>query len=185
RDAIRMDWAKAGSDEWRLASSDLEGAAAIQQTNQGYIASISVTEKQFDLELLDEREFFEKREEALEFLRERDAGVTWREELPGALTRVVAGLAGPAMVSFDLDAVDRAHAPGVSAPATDGLRPGTWLEAAERVGRSAAVTSVDLVECNPRFDQDGRTASLAAATVWRFLRGRARATLDGQSGSAT
>lgn len=121
----------------------------------------------------------------LEYLRERGVGVTWREELPGALSRVVDGLAGPAMVSFDLDAVDRAHAPGVSAPATDGLRPGTWLEAAGRVGRSAAVTSVDLVECNPRFDRDGQTASLAAATVWHFLRGRARATLDGQSGSAT
>lgn len=121
----------------------------------------------------------------LSYLRERGAAVTWKEETAGAVGRIVGGLSGPAMVSFDLDAVDRAHAPGVSAPATDGLGPGTWLEAAERVGRSPAVTSVDVVELNPRFDRDGQTASLAAATVWRFLRGRARATLDGQSGSAT
>lgn len=66
-----MQWTRAGPDEWRLASSDLSGRAAIQETNQGYIASIAVTEDQFDMELLDEREFFEDREAALTFLQAR------------------------------------------------------------------------------------------------------------------
>lgn len=32
---------------------------------------------------------------------------------------------------------------------------------------------MDVVELNPRFDADGRTARLAALTVWWFLKGLA------------
>lgn len=98
----------------------------------------------------------------------------WRETVDAAvLEEEVAALEAPALVSLDLDAVDAAHAPGVSAPCTDGLGPGAWLAAAERAGAEPAVRSLDLVELNPRFDVDGRTARLAARTVWRFLRGLA------------
>lgn len=110
--------------------------------------------------------------EHLEYLEDRGAEVIWSDGLDAAAVRSLTGRSGgPAMASFDLDAVDRAHAPGVSAPATAGLDPRTWLAAAERCGRAAAVSSVDVVELNPRFDRDGQTAALAAATVWRFLRG--------------
>jgi formiminoglutamase len=78
------------------------------------------------------------------------------------------------LVSFDLDAVDSAFAPGVSAPATGGLPVASWLAAAEEAGACERVRSVDLAELNPRFDLDGRTARLAALTVWRFLRGLTR-----------
>lgn len=91
-----------------------------------------------------------------------------------ALRRLFAGVeSGSAMVSMDLDAVDRAHAPGVSAPATGGLDMETWLTAAELAGVTAGVTSADVVELAPRLDRDGATASLAALTVWRLLRGLA------------
>ncbi|MDY6769092.1 MAG: hypothetical protein SVW02_03240 [Candidatus Nanohaloarchaea archaeon] len=66
-----MQWTKAGSDEWRLAEQGFEGRAAIQHTNQGFVAAISVTEKEFDIELLDEREFFENRDAARDFLQEK------------------------------------------------------------------------------------------------------------------
>ncbi len=110
-----------------------------------------------------------------EFLAEHGARWVWRDRLDrSALSDCLAGLEpGPAMVSFDLDAVDRAHAPGVSAPATGGLSPGLWLEGARRAGASPAVASADVVELNPRFDRDGATASLAALTVWQLLRGLA------------
>lgn len=98
----------------------------------------------------------------------------WRGTLDAAaLEEEVDRLDGPALVSLDLDAVDAAHAPGVSAPCTDGLGPGAWLAAAARAGAEPAVRSVDVVELNPRFDADGRTARLAARTVWCFLRGLA------------
>jgi formiminoglutamase len=76
-------------------------------------------------------------------------------------------------VSFDLDAVHQAEAPGVSAPNPSGLRSELWLQAAYAAGRTAAVTSADVVELNPRVDRDGQTARLAALTVWWLLRGRA------------
>jgi formiminoglutamase len=77
------------------------------------------------------------------------------------------------LVTFDLDAVDQAAAPGVSAPATAGLSPHIWLYAAYRAGACSTVRSIDLVELSPPLDPEGRTARLAARTVWEFLRGLA------------
>jgi formiminoglutamase len=77
----------------------------------------------------------------------------------------------PTVVSFDMDAVDRAYAPGVSAPAVDGLAVGTWLRAAYAAGRDPAVRGVDVVEVSPPHDPTGSTAALAALTVWHVLRG--------------
>ncbi len=75
------------------------------------------------------------------------------------------------MATFDMDAVDQAFAPGVSAPCANGLKPGLWLKAACLTGKSTKVTSFDLCEVNPKFDQDGQTARLAALTLWHFLKG--------------
>jgi formiminoglutamase len=82
-------------------------------------------------------------------------------------------LRGPALVTFDIDAVDQASAPGVSAPATRGLPAALWLGAAFLAGSTPAVTSADLCETSPPFDRDGQTARLAALTVWEILRGLA------------
>jgi len=89
------------------------------------------------------------------------------------LRALFTALRGPALVSFDLDAVDQAFAPGVSAPAARGLSPERWLEAAFLAGRSPTVTSVDLAELNPSTDRDDQAARLAAVTVWEILRGLA------------
>jgi len=78
-----------------------------------------------------------------------------------------------ALVSFDLDALDQSIAPGVSAPATDGLDLQVWLRAAEEAGRCRRVFSIDIAELNPALDRDGQTARVAALTVLRFLRGLA------------
>jgi formiminoglutamase len=78
------------------------------------------------------------------------------------------------MVTFDLDALDQAAAPGVSAPATAGFSPHVWLYAAHKAGVCSTVRSIDVVELSPPLDPDGRTARLAARTVWEFLRGMVR-----------
>lgn len=75
------------------------------------------------------------------------------------------------MVTFDMDAVDQAFAPGVSAPCANGLPPDLWLTAAYLAGRNEEVTSIDLCELNPEYDRDGQTVRLAALTVWHFLLG--------------
>ena len=104
--------------------------------------------------------------------RRADA-VVWADALtPGRVEALAAGFAEATYASFDLDAVAAGDAPGVSAPGVGGLAVPTWLAAAEACGRSPAVASLDLVELSPPHD-DGRTAVLAALTVWHMLRGLA------------
>ena len=108
----------------------------------------------------------------VDWIFDRGGLVKWRSDLSeSVVSELYRSLEHPTMVSFDLDAVDQAFAPGVSAPATGGLNVDMWLHAAYEAGRSPAVSSMDIVELNPRLDVDERTARLAALTVWTFLRG--------------
>ena len=75
------------------------------------------------------------------------------------------------MVTMDMDAVKQAEAPGVSAPNASGISSEIWLELAFQFGRHPLVTSFDLCEVNPEYDQDSQTIRLAALTVWYFLLG--------------
>jgi formiminoglutamase len=110
----------------------------------------------------------------LQFVAERGGQAVWREDLtPTAIARLYDECTDPTLVTFDIDAVDQAQAPGVSAPATGGLTTELWLAAAYRAGLSPRVTSCDLVELNPNYDRDGQTARLAALTVWQVMRGLA------------
>jgi formiminoglutamase len=110
----------------------------------------------------------------LDYVRQH-GGKTWsRDQLsPATIAGIYRELDAPAIVSFDIDAVDAAEAPGVSAPATNGLRADAWLAAARAAGRHPGTASLDLVEVNPQFDQDHRTVRLAALTIWTFLAGLA------------
>jgi formiminoglutamase len=96
----------------------------------------------------------------------------WRDEVTRErIEELYQSAQAPALVSFDLDAVTEAEAPGVSAPSAGGLSSELWLAAAYAAGRSPAVASADVVELNPAVDRDGQTARLAALTVWWILRG--------------
>jgi formiminoglutamase len=98
--------------------------------------------------------------------------VVWRPDVTRATILNLYGAHDTAiMASFDLDAVDRAHAPGVSAPNSAGLPVALWLEAAYRAGAAPNIRSADIVELNPSLDRDGQTAALAALTVWCLLKG--------------
>lgn len=111
----------------------------------------------------------------LEYVRAHGRAVFAADLTATRTTELYALLQHPTLVSFDLDAVDQSFAPGVSAPATNGLSPALWLRAAERAGATPRVVGCEVVELNPRFDRDDQTARLAALTVWRVLRGRAGA----------
>ncbi len=126
----------------------------------------------------------------LDFIAEHGGSHIWRRDVTrdsiagfysdGGRGPAEIGVNGAAsrslMVSFDLDAVDAANAPGVSAPAIGGFSVQEWLDAARAAGRCAAMSSVDIVELNPLLDVDGRTASIAALTVWTILKGMAERT---------
>ncbi len=74
-------------------------------------------------------------------------------------------------VSFDLDVLDAAHAPGVSAPNPAGwsvVQAESWVHAC---GADPRVRCFDLMELNPAQDPDGRTARVAAHLFLTFLQG--------------
>lgn len=107
----------------------------------------------------------------LEYVRRHGRALYCDEVTPTVMRELYAKLEAPGMVSFDMDAVDQAFAPGVSAPATGGFGIAPWLELAYEAGRHPSVRSCDLVEFNPMLDRDGQTGRLAALTVWHILRG--------------
>ena len=109
----------------------------------------------------------------LAYVRERGAAHFHADVGSGQAIAALYAAERPTLVSFDLDAVDAAHAPGVSAPAVGGLDVAPWLHAAYLAGRTPSVRSADVVELSPPHDADGRTARLAALTVWHVLRGLA------------
>lgn len=113
--------------------------------------------------------------------------VRWLEEKGGVILDVEAaragtdamdralGLAfdGPGFVSVDLDVLDGAWAPGVSAVNPDGLDVATVGALVERAGRTAEVRYLDFMELSPPHDVDGRTARVTAYLFLRFLAGLA------------
>ena len=70
---------------------------------------------------------------------------------------------------FDLDVVNAAEAPGVSAPNPLGLTGAELCELAALAGAEPRTRIVEFSEMNPAFDVDGRTARLAAAAIWHYL----------------
>jgi formiminoglutamase len=108
----------------------------------------------------------------LEFIAAHGGRFVWRRDLsPARVDEIYGSLTGPSFVSFDLDAVEQAAAPGASSPSVGGITAELWLHAAYRAGRTRAVTSCDIVEMNPVYDRDSAAARLAAATIWQVLKG--------------
>ncbi len=105
-----------------------------------------------------------------EYFVSRGGRVTSPATNPGDAQRQIESLLSvgdSAFVSLDLDAIDAAHAPGVSAMNPEGLSVATLGAYALAAGRSTRVACLDIMELNPSHDPDGRTARVAA---WLFLR---------------
>lgn len=101
----------------------------------------------------------------LDAVRESGVGNALTEALD-----VAAGV-GALYGTLDIDGVRSADAPGVSAPSPDGLSAGDLLSAARMLGEHPRCVALDIVEVNPVFDADNRTAKLAAHAIARFLAG--------------
>ncbi len=108
----------------------------------------------------------------LQYLESKSAVYCWQEDVTTVLLEEHFGsLNKPTMVTLDMDAVEEASAPGVSAPAAIGLSLNVFCHAAYLAGKSPFVSSVDLVEVSPPHDVNGRTTRAAALVLWHFLRG--------------
>jgi formiminoglutamase len=124
----------------------------------------------------------------LQYVRDRGGVVRWAAEVRGSLAEHFVEEHNRLMrrgcqvyVTLDADVVAAADVPGVSAPNALGLAGAEVAACARLAGRSPAVSSLDLVEINPRHDRDGQSVRWAAAAVWGFLVGLAQRRL-GDSG---
>ncbi|MBT9247324.1 agmatinase [Gemmobacter fulvus] len=84
-----------------------------------------------------------------------------------AEARAIAGT-GDTYVSYDIDFVDPAFAPGTGTPEVGG--PNSWqaLQAAQGL-RGVKIVGADLVEVSPPFDPSGGTAFLGASILFEML----------------
>ncbi|MGH1366853.1 MAG: formimidoylglutamase [Calditrichia bacterium] len=70
-----------------------------------------------------------------------------------------------------LDVFAAPFAPGVSAPAHIGIEPAVAALIIDCIANSGKSVSFDVAEMNPEYDIDNRTARMAAALIYRMIRG--------------
>ena len=99
------------------------------------------------------------------------------EKGPSVVAREAAEIAGngtdSVYLTFDIDAIDGAYAPGTGVPAPGGM---TSREAISLIRELAKVGlgGFDLVEVSPSYDHDGITSRLAVQLILEALGGNVR-----------
>ncbi|MGH3053518.1 MAG: agmatinase, partial [Gaiellaceae bacterium] len=85
---------------------------------------------------------------------------------PGGCASLIAGRVGrrPVFLSFDIDVLDPAFAPGTGTPEVGGLSTAEAL-AFLRALRGIDLAAADVVEVSPAYDGPGQQTALAAANV--------------------
>jgi agmatinase len=93
-----------------------------------------------------------------------DIGAVHREGISAVVDQIRARVSGPVYVTFDIDAVDPAFAPGTGTPEVGGL---TSYQAQELVRGLAGleIAGCDIVEVAPQFDGPGQITALLAANL--------------------
>jgi agmatinase len=90
----------------------------------------------------------------------------------------------PAFLSFDIDFLDPAFAPGTGTPEVAGFSTAEAI-AFLRALRGIPLSGADVVEVSPSYDGPGQPTALAAANVlWEMLALRAAATSPAPSGNS-
>jgi agmatinase len=89
---------------------------------------------------------------------------------PGAVAARIAEVVGeaPAYLSFDIDALDPAFAPGTGTPEIGGLTSWQAQAILRRLG-AVPFLGMDVVEVSPAYDTSEITALAAATMVWEYL----------------
>lgn len=77
-------------------------------------------------------------------------------------------------VTYDIDSIDAAYAPGTGVPTPGGMSSREALTMAHELGRMG-IKGFDLVEVSPSWDHDGITSRLAVRLILEALAGNATA----------
>lgn len=72
-------------------------------------------------------------------------------------------------ISFDIDGVELAHAPGTCAPNPGGLTAYEALEAVWQIGQHPKCRGIDILEVSPPLDVQGLTAITASQLAMNFI----------------
>ena len=73
-------------------------------------------------------------------------------------------------LTIDMDVFAAPYAPGVSAPAYNGIRPDSrFFNSLKTIIDTGKLVSLDLAELNPAMDIDNRTAKLAATIIFQSV----------------
>jgi agmatinase len=111
--------------------------------------------------------------EEVEFIREHGVTLVHARDLVvdtgAALRKIRAVLAGSEVhVSFDIDALDPAFAPGTEIPSAGGLTTRQALEVLHAVAEEATFVGLDMVELSPPFDTENITSLAALKLIFEF-----------------
>jgi formimidoylglutamase len=112
-----------------------------------------------------------------EYVREQDGEIVTSEavgDVPeDAAESALDAMAGvdAVYVSLDLDVLDAAAAPGVSAPTPGGVSARELFRMLRTVATDDRVAGFEVVECAPPLDSDGRTTAAGTRAIAHFLSG--------------
>lgn len=107
------------------------------------------------------------------------------EQVRSQWDRIVMRLKPNILLSFDMDSVEPADAPGTMTPVPGGFHRREALELVGHIARHRHILALDLVELHPDYDRQNLTVELARAVTITALTGRAeRSRAGGLSASA-
>ncbi len=93
----------------------------------------------------------------------------WHKSLAPLMEEVSVQMSSaPVYISFDIDGLDQAHAPGTGVPEPGGLTSIQALEIIRGI-RGLDIVGADLVEVSPPYDLSGNTSLLAANLLFEIL----------------
>lgn len=113
---------------------------------------------------------------AADFDEARDWGFTvvqaeeiWHQSLGPLAERVQAHIGNvPTYITFDIDSLDPAYAPGTGTPEICGLTPPQAVELIRGL-KGLNIVGTDLVEVSPPYDPSGNTALVGANIIYEML----------------
>jgi formiminoglutamase len=92
-------------------------------------------------------------------------------ELVGEAYEIAADGTDAVFVTFDIDCMDLAYAPGTGASAPGGLTPWQALDAVFELGRREKVAALEISEIDPTRDIEDMTSRLGMKLILAFLAG--------------